>query len=221
MSRKTENSSPLGVVSLRMDKSELNSYERVMGSAGVFTAEAIRHLIVRAISDYDEADMTDFQVLADFTPKLASHSKFPDRIGNLSITVNPPAGMSTARLHQIIFILPEFSDQNSGLEPYRVDNAHFHRVAQNNKHVASKKRSRAVLSFRLIKGRWSGSLFDYSNTHPEQIVQDVVAAMKVHIAATIRCELAGQLPESRYLTLEEVAERDELLLPYLLGEASF
>jgi len=219
MSRKAENSSSsLSVVSLRMDKSELHSYESAIASAGVFTAEAIRHLIIRAKIEYDNIDMSGFHITSNFTPKTASQSKFPEHLGHISITVSPPSMMSSAQLHQIIFILPEFIDDISGVESYRVDNAHFHRVAQNNKNVTSKKRSRAVLSFRLIKGHWSGSLFNYSDTSPEQIVQKVVAAMEVHIAATIRCELAGQLPEPRRLTLEEVAERDALLMPYLLAD---
>jgi hypothetical protein len=211
--------SPLTTVSLRMDRHELTKFETIIDAAGLFNAEAIRHLVVRAISDYEKADMDGFHVAAEFKRKPASNTRFSELLGNLSLTVSPPEGMSAEQLHRLIFILPEFIDEENSRELYRVDNAHFHRVVENTKHIASKKRSRAVLSFRLIKGRWSGSLFDYSgDTDTGEIVEAVVRKMEDCIAATIRCELAGQLPTSRHLTADEVAERDELLMSYLVAD---
>jgi len=214
-----EEGSPLSTVSLRIDRHELTKFETIMDAAGLFTAEAIRHLIVQAISNYEGVEMNGFHIAAEFKPKPASNNRFPDLIGNLSLTVTPPDSLKAEQLHRLVFILPEFIDEETGVERYRVDNAHFHRVVENNKHVASKKRSRAVLSFRLIKGRWSGSLFDYSGAADySEIMEVVVRKMEECIGATIRCELAGQLPASRRLSVEEVAERDELLMPYLVTD---
>lgn len=214
-----EEGSPFTMVSLRIDSDELAKFETIMDSAGLFNAEAIRHLVGRAIADHDKADMSGFHITAEFKPKPASNTKFHELLGNLSLTVNPPDALGAAQLHRLIFILPEFIDKTTKVERHRVDNAHFHRVVENNKHVASKKRSRAVLSFRLIKGHWSGSLFDYSDSADVgKVVEEVVRKMKEYIATTIRCELAGQLPANRHLTADEVAERDELLMPYQVAD---
>ena len=214
-----EDGSALSTVSLRIDRHELTKFETIVDAAGLFTAEAIRHLVVRAISDYESVEMGGFHIAAEFKPKPANNTKFPELMGNLSITVTPPDALEIEQLHRLVFILPEFIDEDFGEERYRVDNAHFHRIVENNKHVASKKRSRSVLSFRLIKCRWSGSLFNYSGASDmSEIVKSVVGKMEECIAATIKCELAGQLPASRRLTVEEVTERDELLMPYLVAD---
>lgn len=211
---------PLTPVSLRLDPERLSLFEKAMSAAGLGTAEATRQAMDNVVAAFEQVDVSDLRVEWEFTPKptIPPQKPFPELLGHLRLRVTPPAAMSIDRLHQLVFVLPEFFNE-TGREEFRVDNAHFHRIASHQKLVDSKKtRSRAVLSFRLIQGQWAGSLFDYGTAGEEHIKKRVVESMIANISATIKCDLIKQLPASRILSASEVDELNEILLPYLIRE---
>jgi hypothetical protein len=205
----------LNSVTLRLDLGQYREFEKIMALAGLGAGEAVRHAVENAVVRFNNVDLTGLKIDSEFVPKVVgNHDSFPELLGYLHFTVTPPAILGLKHLNEMVFVLPEFFDGNN--EPYRVDNAYFQRIVVNNKHVESKKtRTRNVLSFRLIEGKWSGSLFDYSGAGSDAIVQTVVDAMKEHIIATIKCELIGQLPQARHLTAPEVANLNALHLPQM------
>ena len=211
---------PLSPVSLRLDPERLKVFEKIIASAGLSTAEAVRQALDHVIVEFNRVDVSDIRVEWEFTPKpTAGVTKpFPELIGNLRLRITPPTAISVERMHQLIYVLPEFFDSR-GVEEFRVDNAHFHRIASDQKFVDSKKaRKRAVLSFRLIQGQWAGSVFDYEGVGQERVVKETVEAMVASITATIKCDLIGQLPASRILSESELEELNEVLMPYLIRE---
>lgn len=205
----------LNSVTVRLDLQRYREFEKVMAVAGLGSGEAVRQAVENAVERFNKVDLTGLKIDSEFTPKVVgTRDSFPELLGHLHLTVTPPANLGLGRLNEMVFVLPEFFDGND--EPYRVDNAYFQRIVVNNKHVDSKKtRARNVLSFRLIEGKWSGSLFDYSGAGAGAIVQAVVDAMKEHIIATLKCELIGQLPPARHLTAAEVANLNALHLPQM------
>jgi hypothetical protein len=205
----------LNSVTLRLDLQQYREFEKIMALAGLGSGEAVRHAIESAVERFNNVDLTGLKIDSEFAPKIVSnYDSFPELLGHLHLTVTPPATLGFERLNEMVFVLPEFFDGNN--EPYRVDNAYFQRIVVNNKHVDSKKtRARNVLSFRLIEGKWSGSLFDYSGAGSGVIVQKVIDAMKEHIVATLKCALIGQLPQARHLTAAEVANLNALHMPQM------
>jgi len=205
----------LNSVTLRLDLQRYREFEKVMTAAALGSGEAVRQAVESAVERFNKVDLTGLKIDSEFTPKVVgNHESFPELLGQLHLTVTPPTNLGLDRLNEMVFVLPEFFDGNN--EPYRVDNAYFQRIVVNNKHVESKKtRARNVLSFRLIEGKWAGSLFDYSGTGSGAIVEAVVNAMKEHIIATLKCELIGQLPPARHLTAAEVANLNVLHLPQM------
>jgi hypothetical protein len=192
-------------VTLRLDLEKYREFEIAMGLANLGSAEAIRQTIESTMNKFNQIDLTGLVIKDEFTPKVVSvkGDAFPELVGHLSLTVTAPNGLGQDRLNELVFVLPEFFTDKS--EPYRVDNAYYQRIAVENKFITSKKaRPRNVLSFRLVKGKWSGSLFNYSDTSTEDILFAVTDAMKKHIIATIKCELIDLLPLSRHLTPSEV-----------------
>lgn len=200
-------------ISVRLDQGTLATYEKLVVSAGLNLSESIRSLVVAVADAHKALDLTGLVVKCSFSPKIVQEiDNFPEHIGGLLVEVTPPAGISIERLNELVFIIPEFWRKFS--EPFRIDSAHFHRVADNKKYVGSDRTKRNVLSFRLIDGKWRAGVFAYaSELNQAEVVEEIRQALVDHITATVSCYLTGLLPETRRLTTKEVASLDEVLTP--------
>jgi hypothetical protein len=210
--KKNRDTTPMRGISLRVDESKLSQFEITMKEAGLTVSEALRFYMDHSLAAISGTDLEGLRFETRFTPKLRAEGvdRFPELVGSLIMKVTPPPSLSNERLHQLIFIIPEFSKDND--EPFRVDSAYFQRVAAGGKYIESETTKRNVLSFRLIEGMWRASVFNYSSAEIKEIESVVVEAIKTHITRTIQLDLAGQLPLYRYLSLEEVSEMNEIMM---------
>lgn len=169
----------------------------------ITATEAVRMLLQRAL-DTDKLFAADgVQVEVNFKEdRVNSDTEY---FGRLNIAVTVPESMQ-AELGRVVFTLPEFTDSND-FEPYRVDNAHFLRVTLPRVAVDSKTRTRAVLTFRLLKGKWVGSVYRYSETTTrEEMLKDIQNTLSKAITQTLRLKLFGLLPPEREMTDAEYAD---------------
>ncbi|GAB3437295.1 hypothetical protein NX773_22715 [Massilia solisilvae] len=203
-------------VSIRLDPEPMAAYEEYVAAAGLNVTAALRASVLATLRTYRTLEVDGFRVAWNFTPKPAAVDQFPELLGSVVVKVTPPTGLTMEDLHRLVFVAPEFIRED-GHEPFRIDSAHHQRVAQNDREVTSSKVRRNVLSFRLIDNAWRASIFDYSaGQSPSEIEQQVGDAVKANIAATIACFMTHQLPDTRVLTAEEVADLNSTLLPHLL-----
>lgn len=201
-------------VSVRLDSEPMERYETCVSAAGLSAASALRASVTATLAKLESLASNGLAVSCAFTPIQVD--AFPELLGNILLEVTPPADVSVEDLHRLVFVMPEFFVE-LGHEPYRVDSAHFQRVASNKREVSSTKVTRNVLSFRLVDGAWSGSVFDYgvglNRLAPDEIVKRVEAAMQEAINATVACFLSLQLPASRILSAAEVDEMNQTQSP--------
>ena len=205
-------------LSIRLDPGPLAAYEECVVAAGLNVTGALRTSVLSMLRTYRQLDTEGFHVACSFTRKPQDGiDHFPELLGGVIFDVTPPAGLTVEHLHRLVFVIPEFVFEKAH-EPFRIDSAHFQRVAYNKREVVSDKVSRNVLSFRLINGAWRASIFDYgSGLDPSDIEQQVADAVKKTIATTIACCMTHQLPDTRILSADEVAELNTTLLPHLLA----
>jgi predicted DNA-binding protein len=200
-------------ISVRIAPESMEVYETLVTNAGLTVSEGIRELVTGAINAQQDLDLAGFNVKYKFTSaSKEAKDNFAELLGSLLVEVTPPVGMDILSLHRLVFVAPEYWEGKN--EPYRIDSAYFHRVAAYGKEVPSDYTTRNVLSFRLIDGKWRAGIFNYGTPLNEDlIVQNIFQALEAHIRASIACHLIGQLPKSRYLTMEEVAELNEVRPP--------
>ena len=217
MNAKMNEPKPKKGVSIRLDDTTLSLYEELMGDAAVTVSEGIRDAVQRAIKAQQDVDLTGLNVVVEFTAKETSKiDHFPELVGSLVLAVTPPNGLTLEDLDRLVFITPEFLRGHE--EPFRIDSANFHRVVKNKRHVVSERVNRHVLSVRLMEGKWRAGVFLYSARWDlNAAVEEIRVALIKHVTSTVRCFLCGQLPASRHLTDEEIADLNETLMPHQLA----
>lgn len=196
-------SPPSTAVNVRLPFELAQKMQRLTNLYGITITEAVRMLLQRALSNDEMFSEHDIKVTPTF---IQDRERSRDEyVGRLDIEVSVPESLQ-AELGRIIFVLPEFTSPE-GFEPYRVDNAHYVRVDFKRVVVLRKADSRAVSSFRLINGKWVGSIYRYSQdiTH-EQMLKEIEEAMVKTITQTLRLKLVGLLPPEREMTEAEYAE---------------
>ncbi|CAE6844034.1 hypothetical protein R69658_06857 [Paraburkholderia aspalathi] len=200
-------------ISVRLPQKDQEEYTELIERAGLTVSESVRSLVQQVLASCRALDLSSMEVRCEFHWRTPDPDhQFPEHVGDLRVTVSPPAGLAEADLARLVFVIPEFfTDQG---EPFRIDSFHFHRVSTPRIEISSTRIRRNVLSFRVIEGVWRAGIFDYGTATDraameERIRQDV----STHIARSIACFLLGQLPETRLLTQDEVAGANKRLFP--------
>jgi hypothetical protein len=168
-------------------------------------------LVQQVLASRRALDLSSMEVRCQFNWRTPdSNHQFPEHVGDLRVTVSPPAGLAEADLARIVFVIPEFFQD--GDEPFRIDSFHFHRVSTPRIEISSTRVRRNVLSFRVIDGVWRAGIFEYTATDRASMEERIRQDVTTHIARSIACFLLGQLPEARVLTQDEVAGANKRLL---------
>lgn len=205
MARAVTESNSNKPISIRFDQEDLYNYKSLTNGAGIVLAEGVRQLMTEKLKMAEELKMEGFSVKIKFS-KSAQY----EHVGDLVAKVTPPKGLSAEVLDRIIFIVPEFFNDQGALpiEPFRIDSAYFHRVTSAKSIIESKKTSRNVLSFHLYKNQWRAGIYDYgSQLSFTELKQRIENSLVSHITDTIRCYLINHLPQTRVMTEDEFQER--------------
>ncbi|MCW3587352.1 hypothetical protein [Burkholderia cenocepacia] len=203
---------------IRLPQEDHQEYAALTEGAGLSVSESVRVLVQGILASLRTKDTSKMAVHCRFNWRTPdANNQFPEHVGDLQVTVTPPAGMKKDDLARVVFVTPEFF--NKHVEPFRIDSFHFHRVNSKRIQITSSRISRNVLSFRLIDGAWRAGIFDYSANFDQATVEDSIRqAVTHHITSTVLCFMLGQLPQDRQLTQEEVDAANKILKPYLLAD---
>ncbi|RON69691.1 hypothetical protein [Pseudomonas fluorescens] len=135
---------------------------------------------------------------------------FPERVGDLFVTVTPSQLIPENVLQRLVFFCPEFwIDSETGSyerEHFRIDSAYFNRVTGIEYLKESTKVKRGVLSFHLLKNHWRASIFDYGTklSRDEMAVQ-IKRAVIDQITDTLERYLSEDLEPARIISQENHA----------------
>jgi len=196
-------------LSVRLSTDVMESYRNLIEGAGLTTSQHTRSLIENVLISIGKLRLEDMKI--DFKYSWLDSDKriYPEYCGVVVVNVTPPSGMTLEDLSRLVFIIPEFFNENREL--FRIDSHYYHRVTADAHFIESSKTRRCVLSFRMIKGKWHAGFYNYSflDRTPE-FVSMMEEKVKTMITNTIVCFLLGQLPPSRILDLAQVQEEDEI-----------
>lgn len=196
-------------LSVRLGAEVMESYRNIIESAGLTTSQHTRSLVENTLNSIGKLKLEDMKI--DFKPSWVDSDKrfYSEYCGVVVVNVTPPSGMTLDDLSRLVFIIPEFFEEDREL--FRIDSHHYHRVTAETHFIESSKMKRCVLSFRMIKGKWHVGFYNYSHLDktPEfmTMMEERVKAM---ITNTIALFLLGQLPQSRILDLAQVQKEDEI-----------
>ncbi|WP_322106021.1 hypothetical protein [Paraburkholderia sp. J41] len=203
------------LVSLRVPPPLLQRYSDLLESVGLSVPDGVRLQIEETVAARDKLDLGALKVSCKFEWLDTPSPRFPELVGDLSVSVSSMPGVSDEDLAQLVFTTPEFYvDQ---YERFRIDSFHFQRVCSERICVESARTKRNVLSFRLIAGVWRAGIFSYpSSAHPwerESAEREIRGAVEYCVHNTVAAFLLKRTPVNRLLTQEEVASANAILLP--------
>lgn len=198
-------------LSIRLPPALMAGYSNLIEGAGLKISENIR-CYVQALDERAKAlEANPIHIEVKFSWRDPRGNPYPESVGVVYVSISPPVGMTVDDIDRIVFVTPEFFDQQAR-EPFRVDSYYFHRVAEGKGIVDSLRVKRHVLSFSTIQGRWYAGVFRYQDeVNLHEIAKSIEASVVKKITSTIRCFQLDLLPPKRLFLPEEAAKRREYI----------
>lgn len=198
-------------LSLRIDEEDMNLLSELFTSSGTTTSDGIRQLLKNYVSTIKQTHMDGFAVEFEFVKNMNDAYR-PEFLGDLYVRVVLPDTVRADDFDRLVFVLPEFVDEATKCEPFRIDSFHFCRVTDDKHYQQSRVTKRNCVSFRCVDRHYGCGVFSYDGTPSDKVLEAVKPRLASCIKGTVISYLTGVIGPERVMDASLVESLNRIIL---------